>query len=300
MRTLTNDKQTQFFRIHKNLVLFTNKRYSICERFKTTDDLQHLLEPHHREDFLAIHDKLYSDETLDAFCKENPYQLTHDDLVIADTWRHYYSTEGYIYRHLANYTVILFQRDDTRLYGIKSLTDDLEHFCPNEYLPVMVKITLLPFGEDLVYDSFLQPYNIQFGGGIKRNLRDDYNRAKGNYGIYTQYHPGDDLADPPSTTSLKEQINYGIKEASKRNVFPSRLLRHAESEGERALFELAYAKEYVRDTKKWLKSNNDIPSMYYGLYRECIIAVMPTRKGVVEFCETHYPDICEYISIFKG
>lgn len=302
VRTLTKDKREQFFRIHKNLMLFTNKSYAISKHFKTIDDLKQVLSPEHKDHFKMIYSKLYVSKNLDAFCKENPFQLDQEDLVIADSWRNMYSGEGYIYRHLADYTVILFHdSDDTaRLYGVKSLTDDLESFFPNESLPIITNITLLPFGDNIVYDSFLQPYRVQFGGNIKRSLRNAYAKAKSMYGIYTQYQYGDNFSEPPISASLKEQITYGVKEASKCNVFPRNLLQYAEQKNERALFELTYSKEYVKNTKYWLKNNGDIPAMYYGLYRESVISVMPTRKGVIEFCNTHYPDISDCITIFKG
>lgn len=39
--------------------------------------------------------------------------------------------------------------------------------------------------------------------------------------------------------------------------------------------------------------------MYYAIYRECVIAVMPTKNELNEFCLLNYPAIIPYLTVLK-
>jgi len=54
----------------------------------------------------------------------------------------------------------------------------LDENFPKFLLPSRVKTILLPFQDKIVYDGFLLPYQIIFGGGIKAELKEIYLKAK--------------------------------------------------------------------------------------------------------------------------
>ena len=49
----------------------------------------------------------------------------------------------------------------------------------------MVQITLIPFKEHLVYDGLFAPYDISFGGGMKKSFKLEAEQAIQKFGITT-------------------------------------------------------------------------------------------------------------------
>jgi hypothetical protein len=45
-------------------------------------------------------------------------------------------------------------------------------------LPCLVEATILPFQHRIMYDGFLQPYNVNFGPNIRKSLLEQYRLAK--------------------------------------------------------------------------------------------------------------------------
>jgi hypothetical protein len=57
-------------------------------------------------------------------------------------------------------------------------------------LPVYVKTVLLPFKGKIIYDGFLEGYNILFGQGISGSMSDTYRAAKQQGKIIESLDPG--------------------------------------------------------------------------------------------------------------
>ena len=96
--------------------------------------------------------------------------------------------EFYVYRCLKKYTVFLTTREPVVAYGVLSLTDPLEELIGHR-LPHLCKAVLLPFKGRIVYDGMLAGYNVHFGGGIRRRLKESYDDAKRRMGIITSLPP---------------------------------------------------------------------------------------------------------------
>lgn len=268
MRTLPEEESNEFLRIHKHLILFTNQQYGIYKQFKTIEDLSGLNEKDKTEGIRPIREKMYKKGNIDTFCQQNPFCLKEQELGIALTWKNHLSIQAYMMRHLKDYTVF-FTEEENNLYGIKSITTDLADLYPSSSLPSLVDMIILPFKGHLVYDGFLLGYGVSFGSGIREELNSEFNIAKALHGIYSSYKAGDSLANPPETSSLKDKVDFSIKQSLKRNEFPARALSLAEEEGERALFEHSYSKHFITAIKKAKKYNEELPKMYYAIYRDC-------------------------------
>jgi hypothetical protein len=298
MRTLTKAESDRYLNIHKHLILFTNKSHHIYDGFKIIDDLCKLSEQDKMEGIIPIRERMYEDGNINAFCRENPYHLNENDLATASGWKNHFSAKMYMMRHLDEYTVFLSE-EHNRLYGVKSITTDLADMYPSTTLPNLVKTILLPFEGHIVYDSFLFGYACSFGSEIRKNLTADYNQIKALHGIYCRHEVGENLDNPPNTSSLKDNIEFSIKKSRARNEFPGRALEFAEHHNARLIFEHAYSKPYITNIKKTKQYNDEIPKMVYGVYRECIVAIMPTKKELIAFCQKNYLDIAPYITIFS-
>lgn len=301
MRTLRPKESQHFFYLHRHLMLYTNERYNLSPEFKSVDDFIEIDEADIGHVVFPLCEKMYQSENIDKFSRENPYDLSEKDLGLISRWKYTIKGEAWIVRHLSEYSVFLMSNGGkTHLYGVKSLSEDLEHIIPKNYLPEVVIVTLLPYGEHIIYDGYMQGYNIAFGSGMKSGLREEYNQAKMLHGIYSEYKIGDDLANPPPSSTLKDQVEYYIKESLSQGEYPHKALAYAKQHNQRDVFERAYTKHFAKDVKRMIKENDEIPPMFYAMYRECVIAVMRSKKELMGFCEKNYPDIIEYLTVIKG
>ena len=50
-------------------------------------------------------------------------------------------------------------------------------------LPVMLETVLLPYGDKIIYDSYLGPYDISYGRSLIETIENDYNNLVEKYGI---------------------------------------------------------------------------------------------------------------------
>ena len=299
MRTFTEKQVKYFYHLAHQLILFTNNRYKIHSGFKTPEDL-HINTAKSQKALMSVRDKMYASENIKEFCKNPPHGINKDDLTHISEWKNCLSGKFYIMKHLENFTVFLIDLDGIcRLYGVKSLFDDLADTYPNYALPAMVQTILIPFMGCIVYDGLMERYNISFASGIKGDLKEEYNKAKALKGIYSKYKTGDTLSNPSSTTTVKDQVKFYISQSLKNREFPTNALNFANVSNERKIFEHEYTAIYGKGIKKSLKYNADIPPMHYAMYRECVIAVQPDKKALVDFCKKYYSEIFEYISFFK-
>ncbi len=163
-----------FYKLMWSLQAYVNRRLNIFPQVTTSEAYSHL----DWQDKLKVREALYGNATLIGdYLAENPDDFDEELRLIA-SWSRFVQGEFYVFRYLKRYSVFIDAKKSDRVYGVLGLTDSLEdvlHFQPP---PIMVKAVLLPFTGRIIYDGLLIPYNIMFGGGIRRNLNEIYQRAK--------------------------------------------------------------------------------------------------------------------------
>ncbi len=156
-----------------------------------------------------VRDALYIHrELIDQFVAENPVGLSPEELEIVASWKDALVGRFYILRYLKKYTIFLSATDKPyKAYGVLGLADPIDEVV-GPGLPVLANVVLLPFKGQIIYDGLIAPYSITFGGGVRRNLNEDYNRAKEEFGIITSL--GDQAAPlsskPKKATKLPKTI----------------------------------------------------------------------------------------------
>jgi len=171
-----------FFRLHRSLMFFVNRRLNVIDEKVATPDAYSALPPTIR---IKVHKGLLEHmDLIDAFADENPFGVDEADLEIVRSWKHLVAGTFYAYRQLQKYTVFLSSTAPAIAYGVVALFDPFEVVI-GPHLPRMIKTTLLPFKGRIVYDGLVTGYNITFGSGIRRRLNDTYTEAKERFGIVT-------------------------------------------------------------------------------------------------------------------
>ncbi len=178
---LSRDDTELFFRLHRSLMHFVNRRLGAVPNIGSPEEFA-ALPPEARLDVR----KAFLDDVdlIESFIDENPAHLSEDEHDIVLSWRHQVSGTFYVFRQLKNYMVFLDAGDPPVAYGVVALTEPFEDLI-GPYLPRMIETVLLPFKDRIIYDGLLSGHNISFGGGIKRMLNDSYRQAKERQGIVT-------------------------------------------------------------------------------------------------------------------
>jgi len=185
-----------FYKLHKALMLFVNQRLGVVENPLASLDQVGKLP---LEDRIKLRDALLANmDLIDAFASENPFNLPDEELRIVRFWKHLVAGDFYIYRCLTRYTIFLTTGEPVVAYGVLSLMDSFEDLI-GPRLPYLCMTVLLPFKGKIVYDGLLSGYNITYGSGIRRRLKDYYDNAKERQGIITSLPPPAEMPRPATS-----------------------------------------------------------------------------------------------------
>jgi hypothetical protein len=197
---LDPDDLRLFYKLYPALMLFVNQRLGITRTPLTKPEEFGRLPTEER---IRLRDGLPEHmDLIDAFVSENPSVLPEDELEIVRSCKDLVAGEFHVYRCLKNFTIFLTTGEPVVAYGVLSLTDTFEDLIGHR-LPHLCKTVLLPFKGRIVYDGMLAGYNVRFGSGIRRRLKESYDDAKERMGIVTSLPPPpvnlNRTKEPPTT-----------------------------------------------------------------------------------------------------
>ena len=174
-------------------------------------------------------------DLIGAYVEENPDEFRELDLGIVLSWRRFSSGRFVIARDLRELTIFLTEGDPPRAYGVLGLNSEISEIIAQP-LPAMVDTVLLPWKDRIVCDGLLRRYNIRFGPGMRRAMKERCDAAKAS-GIITSLDPDWRPAPPAEAKKPKNPaVSRFIKrcpkavEDFKRRFGPPQ----SEVEGERA------------------------------------------------------------------
>lgn len=120
------------------------------------------------------------------YIRANPDNLNAEQLAIVASWQNFVQGKFFIERTLKKYAV--FMQDNT-VYGVVGLYDPLAEIVPKQMQPMLVEAVLLPFKDVVIYDGMFSSYHMFFGGGMKRSMKETYNKAKRKGEIIVSFNP---------------------------------------------------------------------------------------------------------------
>ncbi|MBC8448090.1 MAG: hypothetical protein H8D78_10085 [Chloroflexi bacterium] len=175
-----------FYEIQTSLFSFVNQQRQLFPEPEGPDEI---MMSEGLDGIDALRQALYADlSLLDRFVATNPHNLPTGYLEIARSWHHLKAGKFFIFRYLKKHTIFLDDSEPAKAYGVLGLRSDFDEILLMRP-PILVEAVLLPFRNQIVFDGILKPYNIIFGGGIRRNLNDVYRQAKERFGIITSLLP---------------------------------------------------------------------------------------------------------------
>ena len=180
--TLCSEDIALFYRLHPALLVYANQQMQTVPGVSNLEEFMAAAV----EDRIQIREAAYQEEGLiDSFVQDNPFHFTPAELALVESWKDRLAERFFVFRYLKAYTVFLSDDDPPRAYGVVALNDRLEDLL-GPYVPILVKAVLLPFKDQIIYDGFLSPYRVSFGGGIRRSMNENYRDAKARFGIITR------------------------------------------------------------------------------------------------------------------
>ena len=106
------------------------------------------------------------------YIKENPNNLTEDFIAILKGWNeNKINKEFVLYKYEKEYAVFI---GEDSIYYVKGLEERIRNIIPVSELPMFVKTVLLPLNDQIVYDLYIEQYDVSFGAGFKKMCDDNY------------------------------------------------------------------------------------------------------------------------------
>lgn len=177
--TLTEIEYKTFLRSHLELLFYVGQHSNIISNRIKFDEFVNLdlsIKLKCR-DFLLDNKKL-----LDAYITEKFDRLTTEQISILTGFKKTITSDFVIFKCLTN-NAIFIDTKDNRFYAVKALGDSFDKFF--DHFPVLVKTTLLPYNDQIIYDGFIKPTGIYYGSGMTSTMKEDYKMAKKSNQILT-------------------------------------------------------------------------------------------------------------------
>jgi hypothetical protein len=214
---LTVEQIDRFYFIYRRLLRYANRRRQIVDGFleENINSSMSMMDAH------AIREVLWKDDSLlDDFVRDNPEQLSPQDLAIVESWKQRVTGDFYIVRALKEHAILLAARNDGLVYGVKGLLDPLDVVC-NQPLPCLIHAVLLPFEDSITYDGLLSGYSVSFGPGIRGSLEQAYRDAYERGEIITSLQPRE--IDPDEQKAYVRKVHARILDEFRRELSASSL-----------------------------------------------------------------------------
>lgn len=165
---LTDEQNELFFDTMDSLLYYVNDRFRVVESFtldftSPIDDVKSAL---------VAHELWENVEIIDDFVRDNPHGLPRRCLDLALSWKN--ALPGF-------YTLVRYQSGRALLMGeagvfsVCGVTYELEGEIGKA--PAYVEAVLLPFEDVIVYDGFLQAYDIERGAAEMQRIQDDFENS---------------------------------------------------------------------------------------------------------------------------
>jgi hypothetical protein len=207
---IPEDDVKLFYTLNPALLLFVNLSLGIQREVVNTKEFLSLSLEKKVEIRNALYDNIH---LIDEFTKRNPGDYSSEELDIVSSWKNFLRDTFYVLRHLKKYSVFLSSKTDAEAYGVLGISSDLKEMFP--YPPIMVDTVLIPFKNHVIYDGFIAPYSITFGGGIRRNFKTAYDEAKARFGIITSLP----FEPKGKKKSDEDRLKYYLKNERNREYY---------------------------------------------------------------------------------
>lgn len=274
MKLSENDTKL-FYKLMNNLLCYVNKKVKIIKNRKFESHKDFIDNPISFEDVANLQDELFSNiSIIDKVVDKNPYSFNQEEISIIKSWKNFICDNFFIIKHLKKYTTIFQEKtnNESYVYWIKWLYDSIGDIVDEKQ---MVKMTLLPFKEHIIYSWIITWGNMYFWGWIMSWIMEMYNESKLKYWIIESipFDPKKGLKNDEELlieylkTEKNEEkywdeiISLKYKNKKLENLFHQRRNR---------LYSKFYKKEYKINSVTW----------FFAIYNTLPVAIAKNKKDL--------------------
>jgi hypothetical protein len=183
--TLSQDDAALFFRLILGLQFHVSQQRQLLPEIKSLEEYKETAS----EDKFRVRATLWkSPELIDAYVRENPDDLTSEELSVIGKWKVVVAGKFYVFRYLKDHAIFI-GTDESKVYRVLGLYEPFDDVFHGQPLPIYIDTVLLPFKGMIIYDGLCSRYNIYFGKGIRTSLNEAYMKAKQNGRIIIALDP---------------------------------------------------------------------------------------------------------------
>ena len=184
---LTQVEIEEFYKLWYGLVWGVNEKQKVIPHF--SKPVYGTRVTVSQEDFMKIRDEMWKNpKWIDNFLKQSDNgEFTEKQRGTILSWsKNFVNGQFVIMRHLKNYSVFMqiAENEPVKLYGVNGISDTFKDTCHGG-THVMVEVVLIPFGDKIIYDTFLVTNHISFGSGTQKIFNNEYKVSKDKHGIIT-------------------------------------------------------------------------------------------------------------------
>ena len=176
-----------FLEVHLDLLYYTGKKHKILKAGTSLKDFKDfpLENKFECREYFNEHPDI-----LEEFIKQNQAKLSRRQMQILDGFRRRVMSDYFIILKCLKKYAIFIDNDSKKVFGITGLSNPFHDFF-NDF-PVVVKSTILSYNGKIIYDGFLESYEVYFGPNMTWEYTEIYKEAKNSRQIITSL-------DPPNT-----------------------------------------------------------------------------------------------------
>ncbi|MDP2749952.1 MAG: hypothetical protein Q8O89_03920 [Nanoarchaeota archaeon] len=246
MNTLSKEDALLFHKLMNSLLFYVNTKTGLIKNANNSKEFLH----RDIAETMPLRKKIFSDKYnfIDNYITGNPDKFNEEELKIIASWKKYKADKFFVVKHAKEYS-LFFNSDSQKVYGVKGITDSFEEKFRG-HTPVLVDITLIPFKEHMIYDGVFAPYPVSFGGGMRRNLKQESEEAVQQFGIITDLNAA--LIVKPQDD--EEMLRFYMKSVDNKFKYGEEIKKLKKKSKElEAIFCQEEARDYARGSKKMLK-----------------------------------------------
>ena len=268
MSKLSEEDVKLFYKLMHALLYYANKRFNIIKNVSTKEEFFR----RDIEETVPLRDKMYKNPyVFDDFAKDNPENFNKEELDIILSWKKFKQGEFFLVKHTKDYSVF-YNEKEKKAYGILGISDSFEEMF-GSHAPILMRIVLLPFKEKITYEGIFMPYNIHFGGGIRKSMKLEVDEAIQKYGIICS------LNTSPEQKSISDEEMlrfYMASEGSLERYWKKINSLKTKSKELEAIYHQELARHSARAIKKNLKTNGI--KGYFAVLGESVVAGAASNK----------------------
>ena len=178
---LSHNERKLFYETWYKLLNFINQKYAVSN----VRIMPMYPAVHDEAELYKIREKLWANPKMIEEFVNSTDSLSDEEIGLLRLWEErHIKGEFLLMKYESEYAVLMQMGKDEvpKLYAVKGITNSIAGVMHRE-LPVMLETVLLPFGDKIIYDSFMASHAITFGDGVRTMFDDEYIKAKDMYGI---------------------------------------------------------------------------------------------------------------------